>query len=610
MNIKLKDGRTVEVDDGVSPATVETFLRDNNLEREEPSFLDSLFSKGAAAATGLGRGLSDVISAGPGSEPEMTGAKPEGITPEGNEGVLEKAFGGWHQPTGLGERMIEGGARMLPTAIASPSAPEGAVVGALPKAASYIARMFNYGALPGAAAEAAGSAVGSAADYLPDSVAKVVKPAAEMVTAATAPLLSRKFITPNTIDPSRLASARRLPKELQPTSAQLANKTEMLKRERAAEPDIEKQQAGDFTQAVAAPAGLKTKDVTAGFKDSDIERGMNQASSKIENIAQGTILDPSAIGPLKALNPQVRSVTEPQIFSDLVGLQTSKSIKEKRPDIPEKVLDLFKSVNNKWEPKAPSVPGPGGKFVPGTLVPGEEYHSALFGTHPKNPYSGTRAMEGEDYGRLRTKLHTVAKESDDPVYSKHLRDIADVLDNGMENSLHVHNKDLVGNWQDARRQYGNMLVVNKARSNAKAGEGVFTPDQVANADKAIKGERPHLKGDTDYSWVQDYARTHPKFPKGEPPKRPIIPDYIGGAAGFFGVPAAAYLMGHDPWQAAEHLGIWAGLAGETGARIFNKAGLPPMNPLTQAYKKNQLLPWPKEQVPQQGAAAMIRALMG
>lgn len=194
-------------------------------------------------------------------------------------------------------------------------------------------------------------------------------------------------------------------------------------------------------------------------------------------------------------------------------------------------------------------------------------------------------ISGSSYQSLRSRLDRAARSARaDPELSEALRGIRTTLDDGMQRSIAVNNPADLGHWQQARRQYRNMLVIEKASTGAgeNAAMGVISPSQLRNA-TVQQGRRAYARGQGDFA---DLARSgealmKPMPQSGTAPRLAarnlgtMIPAILGGGAGAgvggpFGAMAGA-------------------AAGAAAPRLF---GSLMMSPVGQRYLSNQLLAGP------------------
>lgn len=169
-------------------------------------------------------------------------------------------------------------------------------------------------------------------------------------------------------------------------------------------------------------------------------------------------------------------------------------------------------------------------------------------------------MPGAVYQQARSDLTKQAKATvnSDPMLSNTLRGIRDALDDAAERSLP---SEIRQQWQDVRRQYGNLKTIEKAMSNTTAGAaaGDISPTQLS---QAVKQGGNYARGQGD---LNDLSRVGTAFirdnvPNSGTPERALMANLLsGGLAGGVGVginPLAgiATLLGPKAAQMAYNTG--------------------------------------------------------
>lgn len=202
-------------------------------------------------------------------------------------------------------------------------------------------------------------------------------------------------------------------------------------------------------------------------------------------------------------------------------------------------------------------------------------------------------IAGEAYQALSSRLARAARGTADPQLKEALSGIKNSLDDAMERSIAIHNPGDAGAWREARNEYRNLLVLEKASTAAgsSTAEGIISPSSLRNATVNTQGRRNYARGNGDFA---DLARA------GEAILKPL-PN-----------------SGTAPRQYIQHLitalgsgagGMVASIPGMVaGAAAPAAVGRVLMNPLVQRYLSNQAL------LPTQGAGAgrqaLARALLG
>jgi hypothetical protein len=193
-------------------------------------------------------------------------------------------------------------------------------------------------------------------------------------------------------------------------------------------------------------------------------------------------------------------------------------------------------------------------------------------------------LTGTQYQNLRSRLAAASRGSNDPQLSHALSDMSESLDNAMERSIAATNPRDAGAFAEARRQYRNMLVIERAATSGGAenvGQGVITPAALSTAAKTVLGRRSFARGQDDFSELA-HAGTGILTPlpqSGTGPRENII--HHLQLAGLFGGADAATGAG------AGHIAS-AALGGLVAPAI---AGRVMMSAPVQRYLANQALPY-------------------
>lgn len=115
------------------------------------------------------------------------------------------------------------------------------------------------------------------------------------------------------------------------------------------------------------------------------------------------------------------------------------------------------------------------------------------------------SLGGAEYQALRSRLDKASRSARaDPQLSDALGGLRNALDSAMERSIAANNPADAGAWREARRQYKNMLVLEKAATGAgeNAAQGIISPSQLRNA-TVQQGRRAYARGKGDFA---DLAR--------------------------------------------------------------------------------------------------------
>lgn len=129
-------------------------------------------------------------------------------------------------------------------------------------------------------------------------------------------------------------------------------------------------------------------------------------------------------------------------------------------------------------------------------------------------------MTGEWYKSTRSELGRLSK-SQTPELAEAARDLQSALDDAMERTIQQYNPADLGAWQEVRRLYRNLLVVEDAatRAGADSAEGIITPQALRSA--AIRhNKRAYARGRNDFTDLADAGvSSMPKLPNSGTPGR-------------------------------------------------------------------------------------------
>jgi hypothetical protein len=207
-----------------------------------------------------------------------------------------------------------------------------------------------------------------------------------------------------------------------------------------------------------------------------------------------------------------------------------------------------------------------------------------------------QAVPGQSYKVLRSQINAAMRRTTDASLKGVLLDYQEALDEAMEKSIAATNPADLDAWRNARREYKNMLVIEKAVSGGgpQTAEGYITPAKLAAAAEAVS-KRYYRRGLDDFS---DLAHAG---------KALLLPPSTSGTAENIlaaGVPAAlgtgvGLAMGGDISKVPGVLAA-TGVPGVTGKLLLSGP--------VQNWLKNQLaIEFLKKQSP--ASLAGIRALL-
>jgi hypothetical protein len=354
----------------------------------------------------------------------------------------------------------------------------------LPGAAAFggvnPANLLRFGALPGAASEAAGQATeGTAVEPYARVAAALVAPAA--------PAMASRAITPIGVNPERAKLLQTLKAEGVPVTGGQATGSNTL---RYAESELGGMRAQNFTEMQGEAftrAALKKAGISA-----------ERASPEVMDNAFTTI--GRQFDDLSARNPLV---LDAQLATDLRGaFQEYASLVNPTQRAPI-VKDMIQDVAQRL--------------------------------------SGGQPLSGEAYKAIRSRLDKAARGSkSDPELSDALFSIRNALDDAVERNIVANNPADAGAWKEVRRNYRNMIALENASVGAgeNAALGLISPAQLRSA-TVRQNKRDYVRGKGD---LADLARAgegimRPMPQSGTAPRTAMrnmgaaMPTILGGLAG-------------------------------------------------------------------------------
>lgn len=190
-------------------------------------------------------------------------------------------------------------------------------------------------------------------------------------------------------------------------------------------------------------------------------------------------------------------------------------------------------------------------------------------------------LPGDAYQSITSRLAAAARGTADNELRDALYGIRGALDSAMARSIARNNPADIGAWQEARRQYRNMLVIEKAATAAgeKAAEGIISPSSLRNAVKS-QGVRAYATGKGDFA---ELARAGEAIMKPLPNSGTAQRLRAQGITSAIGAALGGGVGGS----------IGGGLGGSAGAALGLMApaiaGRALMSAPVQAYLRNQLM---------------------
>lgn len=121
--------------------------------------------------------------------------------------------------------------------------------------------------------------------------------------------------------------------------------------------------------------------------------------------------------------------------------------------------------------------------------------------HALNQLIKSGTMDGAQYQAVRSRIERMRRSyAADPEVSDFLGDVRKSMDDLMERNIAQHNPGDLGAWQQARREYRNMLVLEKAATGASedAHFGIVTPAKLREA-VVSQSRRGYARGQGDFA---------------------------------------------------------------------------------------------------------------
>lgn len=193
--------------------------------------------------------------------------------------------------------------------------------------------------------------------------------------------------------------------------------------------------------------------------------------------------------------------------------------------------------------------------------------------------AGNGNMSGRDYQTIRSRLSRMAQNArvNDPEFAQAIRTMRDGLDNNMGRSISPED---AAAWQQARREWGNLKVLERAASGGgeNAAGGLISPQQLRIAASQGNGNRAgYARGEGDFAELAragNVAMT--PLPNSGTSQRNLVTGQAGGggAALASGEPLTAAIIALGP--SAFGRALWSGpiqryLAGEAISPMAQQA---------------------------------------
>lgn len=186
-------------------------------------------------------------------------------------------------------------------------------------------------------------------------------------------------------------------------------------------------------------------------------------------------------------------------------------------------------------------------------------------------------LSGQAYQSVTSRLARAARGTKDPELGNALRGIRESLDDAMERSIGANNPADAGAWQAARKEYRNMLVLEKSAAASGAEGGIISPAQLRNA-TVQQGKRAYVRGQGDFAELARAGSGVMKsLPQSGTAPRTAARNLGTGTLSLLGAGGGASAGGPIGAVAGALLG--AGIPAVAGKALFSKAG--------RAYLGNQ-----------------------
>lgn len=208
-------------------------------------------------------------------------------------------------------------------------------------------------------------------------------------------------------------------------------------------------------------------------------------------------------------------------------------------------------------------------------------------------------IPGDAYQSLRSRMETEARNTQSSELADALRGMRGALDDAMERHLTRIGSSDAGAWRQARNQYRNLLVIERAVTSpgADAQLGLISPAALYNATRNVQGRRNLARGRGDYA---DLAQAGSALLRKQPSSGTAQRLFMQSIPGAIGAGYGA-LQGGDSGSAV--LGAAAGIGGPMAAgRLINSRAM-------QRYLANQMMTRPGGQALQAGATGGLLNLI-
>jgi hypothetical protein len=191
-------------------------------------------------------------------------------------------------------------------------------------------------------------------------------------------------------------------------------------------------------------------------------------------------------------------------------------------------------------------------------------------------------IPGPVYQSIYSRIRQDARSAGDQYIKHTLNEFADTLSDAMERTLPRTNPRDVGAWRQARREYRNLLVLEKSATGAgeNAAQGIISPSQLRNATVGLS-RRDYARGRGDFAALARAGEGLMKpLPNSGTPGRIAARNILSAVPTATGAMVGGQLGGMD----SAFIGALAGSA------VPPMVGRSLMSRPVQAYLQNQVIP--------------------
>jgi hypothetical protein len=218
-------------------------------------------------------------------------------------------------------------------------------------------------------------------------------------------------------------------------------------------------------------------------------------------------------------------------------------------------------------------------------------------------------IPGAEYNVMRSRLGTVmrgARRSGDNQVADAYSDMIQALDDGMERAvMAAGNPADVAAWREARNQYRNLLVIERAAVGAgeQAADGLISPAKLRQAMTAVHGKRSAATGRSDFSELSRAGNSVlTPLPNSGTAQRLSAQNLgVAGASTGLGAALGGFLTGGNP--------IGMTIGGGAGAMLPPALGRLATSGIGRAYLGNQVMADQIRNAPPQLQQAIINSLL-